>query len=148
MSQATLDGTTLAVSAGIPATYVQADYAGLTWTDDSCSLTEVPALSRTWTAVTNNRICKTEQEDKKGSAKYDNVTFTLVKDDANPAQVILVAGEADKNVYAFKLTFPEGEIAYFSGQVGKFAYTDGGGLDTMNTKACEIFISAGSLVSA
>ena len=143
---ATLDGTTLKVSADTLASYTDALYAGATWTADACSMREVPPLKRVWSAITNTKVCNPEQEDRKGSSKYDNVTMTMERDNDNAAHAILEAGEADKNDYLFALTFPNGDIAYFAGQVGEFSTTDGGGIDTFNDRTLTIFVSASSLV--
>ena len=72
MSQSrTLAGSHIALSAATPATYDAAGYAALSWTQDDCSLSAVPDISRTFAGVTRDVVCEKTSKTKKGKASHN-----------------------------------------------------------------------------
>lgn len=143
MAFTTLAGTTMSFSAAVPATYTAAGYAALTWTAGACSVLSVPKLSRSFNAVEFAPICSTSSSQKKGRSKFDPVTFTLLSDWADAAQMILEAAEASLTaVISVKILFQDGKIAYFTAQVAKFDIASGGTGDDQNKRDVELWIQS------
>lgn len=139
----TYAGTTLAISADLPATNDQAGFedVGVSWEAGECALHEVPMLAREWSAVTEPLVCKQTNSDIKGSSKWNVVDFKLSDKPGDAAQTIyrsLEASRTDRG--SFRMTLPNGQKHYFTAQVAKYALVDGGGQDTIHTGGVRLFI--------
>ena len=152
MTARSLTGSHISVSAALPATYDAAGYGALTFTKDDCSLSAVPAISRSFSGVTVDTVCTANNVTKKGKATYDPVSFSMVSDPANTVQSMLSTAEASvTDVISVKIEFPLGsnttaETMYFTTQVAKFSETDGGSGDTIDMRSCEMWIQSQEIV--
>ena len=138
----TLSGSTLALVESLPATYDETGYTALTFVAGECALKSVPQLSRTWATVDDAVVCKRTTKQKKGTASWDAVTFQLNIETGDAAQDIYRALEADDDVGSFRLTFQNGDAAYFTAQVSQFTITDGGEGDTINMGTVTLLIQS------
>ena len=135
--------TKIAVSSAQPASKLvgatAAEYGALAWTEDNCTLENAPVLGRTFNAVESKLVCQKTNKDKKGTAKWDAVTFVMESDWGNDVQKILELAEKTPDVISFRITYPNGNIIYFQAQVAKFSISDGGDGDTMDKRSAELY---------
>jgi hypothetical protein len=141
----TYAGTTLAISAVLPATNDVAGFDALTWDDGICSLKEAPELAREWAKVSDENVCADTNTDKKGSSKWMPVTFPMNRIPSDTAQQIYNDMESSRTgIAAFRMVLPgpasEGGTFYFTAQVSKFSIVKGGGQDTIHTSDVELLI--------
>ena len=128
----TLSGSKIGLVADLPATYDAAGYAALTYDNGICAVKEMPTINRTWNPVEDKKLCERTSYDKKGTAKWDNMTYTLNIETGDSAQVTYRALEASDDAGSFKFLFQNGDVAYLTAQVSQFSITDGGDGDTLN----------------
>lgn len=115
-------GSALAISAAAPATFTEAGYAALTFT-------EVEGIEKLGTLGANtNKIefqpLKGPKQKHKGSTDYGALNPSLAHDDGDAGQTLLrTAGEPGNNArYSFKVTYSDGAVRYFQGRV--FGYPE------------------------
>jgi hypothetical protein len=126
----TFAGTKVSISAGVPATYNQAGFAALTYTEIG-EITSVPGSGgRTYEDVNYNVVSRRATEHRKGT--YDEAEQTMevvvVRDDAG--QVLAEQALDSDNEYAFKVEYSDGEISYYQALVTAFEGA-GGDANTM-----------------
>ncbi len=141
----TYAGSTLSLVAGAPATFDVAGYELLTFVTGACSLWEVPNINREWDKVTEDLVCGDGTSfDVKGGSKYPPVQFKMTRRPGDAAQVIYQTLEQSNSaVGSFKLELPgDAGIYYFTAQVSKFTYVDGGGKNTIHTASVELLIQS------
>jgi hypothetical protein len=121
MTISTVAGSTLSVSASLPATNDVAGYAALTWTTIG-EMTDIGAVKgRAYNTSTHSPIGTPMQVSKKASYTLPNGEFTVGWDDADAGQAIIEAGaNSGTDTYAFKLTKQDGVTRYFTAQVMQF----------------------------
>ena len=116
MAAQTSAGTTIGVSATLPATETTTDYGTLTF----INIGEVESIGEfgteynevTFTALDNRRVRKF-----KGSYNPGTVALTVALDGADSGQQALdTALDSDADV-AFEVTLQDGTLRYFSGKV-------------------------------
>ena len=127
-----LSGATLGVVNALPATYNEAGYEALTFVTGTCALKTVPSLDPVYTGIDNSTVCNRLKTEVKGTRTITDPTYQLNIIRGDAAQVIYEALRDSDDVGSFALTFPSGEIAYWTAQVSQFAFTDGGDGDTLN----------------
>ena len=121
-----LAGATLAVSAVLPATFDSAGFA-------ASSMVYTPVgdvedfgdhgLTRTitkFTPVDTATVVK-----RPGSKDYGQMNLKIGNVPSDAGQAILRAAVETNNPYAFKMTYPSGEIHYLSALVMSFVNVDG-----------------------
>jgi hypothetical protein len=122
MGSSTAAGTTIAISAALPATPDAAGYGALT-------LTEIGAVESIGSIGANTN--KTEftplkgpKLKFKGSTDYGSLQPSLAHDDGDAGQNLMRTASAPSNnaLYAFGVTYPNGEKRYFQGRV--FGYPE------------------------
>jgi len=121
-----LAGATLAVSADLPATFDAAGYAasGMVYTP----IGEIEdygdhGLTRTitkFTPVDTATVVK-----RPGAKDYGQMNLKIGNVPSDAGQAILRQGVETNNPYAFKMTYPSGEIHYLSALVTSFVHVDG-----------------------
>ena len=154
MSQSrTLAGSHIALSAATPATYDAAGYAALSWTQDACSLVAVPDIGRTFAGVTRDVVCEKTSKTKKGKASHNPVSINMHSDWNNGVQTMLETAEASTTaVISVRIQFPLADggttpdTVYFTVQVAKFGTTSGGSGDTIDQRACEMWIQSDEVI--
>ena len=128
----TISSATLAISAGLPATYDAAGYGATTIVYTTIGEIEnfgnhgVTATITEFTPVATAVVAKT-----KGSKNYGTMSLTLGSIPTNAGQVILLAASESNAHYSVKLTYPDGEIHYIDALVAKHEYQDGAVNDVM-----------------
>lgn len=121
-----MSGATLAISAGLPATYDPAGYAATTITYTLIGEIEnfgthgVAATITEFTPVDTAVVTKV-----KGSKNYGTKSLTLGSVPSDAGQVILDAAAESNNHYSGKLTYPSGAIHYMDVLIAKADYVDG-----------------------
>jgi len=131
-------GTILSVSATAPATYDQAGFAALTFTDIG-EITDMGEFGKTYNLVTHQPLATRRTVKRKGSFNDGALSLQLARVPDDVGQVVLQAGLDSDDSYSFKVVLQDGEIQYFSGQV--MSYTNNvGSADQINGSAVSVEI--------
>lgn len=123
----TTAGTTIGISATLPATENQAGYAALTFTLIG-EVTDLGEYGKEYATVTHNPIASRKTIKRKGSFNNGTLALQLGLDKADAGQVICDAAVDSDNNYAFAITYQDGTIDYMSAQVMSFK-TNAGSVD-------------------
>jgi hypothetical protein len=138
MTSITAAGTALAISAGVPATQDAAGYAALTYTEIG-QIDKIGAIGASYAKVEFQPL-KGPKQKHKGSVDYGTLQPTVAHDDADAGQTLLRASAVSNNLYAFKVTLPDGSIRYFQGRT--FGYPETiDGADSIVTAAPSVEIN-------
>jgi hypothetical protein len=117
-------GATLAISAGLPATYDSVGYAAETYTVigevENYGNHGVTATITPFTPVDTAVTSKI-----KGSKDYGTMALTLGSIPENTGQVLLESAAESNDHHSIQLTYPDGEIHYLDVLVAKKEYQDG-----------------------
>lgn len=118
-------GSTISISAVLPASETSGAYAALTFTEIG-AISDLGSFGKTYNEVTFLPLATRAKEKFKGS--YDNGTLSLktAKNKTDAGQVIALAALASDNAYAFKIVLQDGTIEYFSGRVMSYNIQVGG----------------------
>jgi hypothetical protein len=141
MTSTTAAGTALAITAGVPATLDAAGYAALTYTEVG-GIDKIGAIGAT-TAKVEFQPLNGAKEKHKGSTDYGSLAPTMAYDKADAGQTLLrTASDPSNNaLYAFKATYPNGDVRYFRSRV--FGYPETiDGADSIITAAPTIEITS------
>lgn len=134
-------GTTLSISADLPATEDQAGYedAGITYTEIG-EITDVPEFGKTYNLVTHNPLGTRNTVKRKGSYNNGSVALQMAKDPADAGQIIaLSALDSDEN-HTFKVAYADGSTEYFQAQV--LSYTSNvGSVDSITSASVQLEIT-------
>ena len=123
MAVQTSTGLILSVSAAEPATFDQVGFEALTFTEvgEVTSVGEYGASQE----VVNHQPLKTGITEKfKGFTNFGSVTVELGRDATDAGQQALDSGASGANKFvehSFKVTYPSGDVDYFTGKI--FGYT-------------------------
>lgn len=115
-------GTTLRISASLPATYDSAGFSALSYTLVS-EITDMGDLGKEYTLITHNPVNDRKTYKFKGSYNNGSLALklaraTLVTTDAG--QTIMIASAASDASYSYKITFQDGGDLYFTGKTLSF----------------------------
>ena len=141
-------GTTLSISAALPATYDAAGYGavGMTYTAvgevEDHSGHGVTANVSKFTPVDTSVVAKV-----KGSKDYGSKTLKIGNIASDAGQIILKAASESNAHYSVKITYADGESHYLDVLVSKFEYTDGT-VDNTRTIACTLEICRAPVIVA
>ncbi|MDF0540784.1 hypothetical protein PX699_00380 [Sphingobium sp. H39-3-25] len=140
MTSTTAAGSTLAISAALPATNDAAGFAALTFTEVG-GVEKIGALGATFAKVEFKPL-KGPVEKHKGSVDYGSLQPSMAHNDADAGQTLMrTAGDdATSKLYSFKVTYADGAIRYFQGRVFGYPETTDGA-DTILMAAPTIEIS-------
>ena len=119
----TSSGTTYAISAGEPATYDQAGFAALTYTDVA-EVTDMGEYGASFEVVSHNPLATRRTVKRKGTVNDGAMSLQLGRDPSDAGQAILIAGVDGAGidvVHSHKVTLQDGTIQYFTGQI--YSYT-------------------------
>lgn len=139
MSKAfTSAGTTLGVSATAPATYDQAGFELLTFTEVG-EITDLGEYGRQYNLVTHNPLGDRRTVKRKGSYNDGALSMQLARVPDDTGQVILINALDTDDSIACEITLQNGDIQYFTAQV--MSYTTGvGSVDQITNAACNLEI--------
>jgi hypothetical protein len=116
MAVMTSAGSTLALSAVLPATYDAAGFNALTWTNIG-EVTNLGDLGKEYTLVTYTPLASRRVQKLKGSYNQGSMQLELARDTADAGQTALRTARDSDNAYAFRLTLQNGTKLYFTGVV-------------------------------
>lgn len=142
MSVQTVAGTTIAISAGIPATFNEAGYDALTFSAIG-EITDGGSHGRTYAEVTHNPIGTRGTAKFKGSFNEGTKTLQLAIADEDPGQVIVKAALYSDNDYSFRVTYQDGAIDYFQAKVMSFEKATSG-VDTIRSATINLGLTTNS----
>jgi len=120
----TIAGTTIAVTDEIPSTYTNAGYGALTYTNIG-NISDGGEHGIEYNIVTFNSISNRVTQKFKGSFDYGLKTLEIAYDPTDSGAVLLRNGSTSLNDYAFKITYQNGSIEYFSAKIKSFNRTVG-----------------------
>ena len=141
MTAMTSAGTTLAISAGTPATFNQAGFSALSFTEIG-EVTEVGGdVGRSYSLVTHNPLATRATQKYKGSYNSGSLTLPLAIDRADAGQIIAQAALVSDAAYSFALTLQDGAVIYFRGMVMSFPL-NAGGVDAITSGTITVEITA------
>lgn len=115
----TVAGTTISISAGVPATFNTAGYAALTFTAIG-EITDGGSHGRKYALVTHKPIGSRGTQKYKGSFDEGQKTLQVGIDDDEPGQLLAKTAMLSDANYAFKVTYQGGSIDYFQAKVMSF----------------------------
>lgn len=142
MTVRTTAGTTLRVSAGVPASFDVTGYAALTYTAVG-EITNYGEFGRVYALVTHNPVASRGTVKKKGSFNEGQMALQIGLDTVDAGQVLMKAASLSDNNYAFEVTTQNGDIYYFQAQCMTWKVTLGG-VDTITSAAATLELTTSS----
>lgn len=142
MAVGTTAGTTIAISAGVPATFDVAGYVALTYTDIG-NVEDAGEHGRVYAEVTFNPIAERGTQKFKGSFNEGNKTLSIGYDSDDAGMVLLKQALGSDNNYAFEVTYPNGDIDYFQAKVMSVV-KQASTVDTIRMVSVELSITTSS----
>jgi hypothetical protein len=139
MGKGTVAGTTIGISAVLPATYDEAGYVALTYTNIG-EIIDGGSHGRVYAEVTSNPIDTRATQKYKGSFNEGTKTIQLDMDNQDAGQLALQAALTSDNDYAFEVAYPNGDIDYFIAKVMSYEKATGT-VDTMRGASVQLSIS-------
>jgi hypothetical protein len=112
-------GTTISLSAGIPATFNTAGYTALTWTAIG-EVTDLGEFGREFNLITHNPIGSRGTVKLKGSFNEGSITMQMGLDTDDAGQILAKAASLSDNDYSFKIITQNGDDYYFQAKVMSF----------------------------
>lgn len=112
----TAGGTTVSISASLPASITATAYGALSFTLVG-EVTNIGDYGKVWNTAEHQALAKKYPDRYKST--YDNPAITLQAAYApgDVGQVIVKAAVESTNAYSFKIAYPDGEIEYFEALV-------------------------------
>lgn len=117
-------GSKLFVTASAPATYTQAGFSALTFTEVG-ELTNLGEFGREYALVTHNPVGDRRTIKRKGSFNEGSISLEMALDNDDAGQLLLKAAADSDMSYSFKLQTQNGDIYYFSAQTMSFRVSVG-----------------------
>lgn len=119
MAKQTSLGTAYAISAAEPATYDDAGFVALTWTD-VVGVTNMGDFGPTFGDVTDTPLVTGITEHRKGGADYGSFAPVMSYDQSDAGQALFidgVDGSEKDTVFSHRVTLQDGTIFYVTGQI-------------------------------
>ena len=145
MTVHTSAGTTLKISASVPASFNVAGYSALTFTAVG-EITDLGEFGREFTLVTHNPVGSRGTQKFKGSFNEGTMNLSLGLDTDDAGQVLMKAASLSDGPYSFEVTTQNGDTYYFQAMVMSFK-VGVGSVDSITTATCtlELTTSAGGV---
>lgn len=141
MTAMTSAGTVLEISAGIPATFNEAGFEALTYTEIG-EITDISGeIGRVYNLVTHNPLATRATRKYKGSYNSGSVTIAIAIDEVDAGQILVEAALTSDAAYSFKLVLQDGSVRYFRAMVMSFPITPGG-VDSITAGSISLEITA------
>lgn len=115
----TVAGSTLKISAAKPATYNQAGFAALSYTNVA-EVTDIGSLGKEYTLVSHNPVGDRKTYKFKGSYNNGALALKLAKAISDAGQAMLLAASDSDASYSFCITLQDGRKMYFTGMTMSF----------------------------
>ncbi len=116
MSIESVAGTTLKISAGVPATFDGPGYAALTYTTVG-EITDLGEFGRRYNVIKHNPVAKRGTVKRKGSYDEGTLNLKLALDTDDAGQILCKAAHASDNDYSVMITAQGGDKYYMQVQV-------------------------------
>ena len=125
MASTTAAGTGLAISAGIPSAQTTTAYEALTYTEVG-NVESIGGYGAS-TEVVSFQPLKGAQQKHKGPTNYGTLNPTIAIDDADAGQTLVrtAAAPTNNDLYAIRITKPDGSLRFFQVRVFGFPETVG-----------------------
>lgn len=120
MGVRTSAGSTIAISATIPATFNEAGYEALVDWSTIGEVTDLGEFGREFALVTHNPVGSRGTVKKKGSFNEGSMTLQLGLDTDDAGQIKAQAAALSDNDYSFRVTLQSGDVFYFQAQTMSF----------------------------
>lgn len=134
-------GATFSLSAAQPATYTEAGYEALTWTEVG-EVTNLGETGREYNQVTHQPLKTRGIVKLKGSFNAGSFELQFAYDSDDAGQILLRAASVDDDNYSCKILYQDGSARYFQGQVMTFKQGVGGVDDiTSGTSMIEVTLN-------
>jgi hypothetical protein len=118
-------GSTIKISAGIPATFNSAGYGALTMTAIG-EVTDLGEFGRQYNLVTHNPLGTRGTTKLKGSYNEGTISMQLGLDTDDAGQILAKTASLSDNDYSFEVATQNGDKYYFQAKVMSFMVTVGG----------------------
>lgn len=142
MTVATSAGTTLFVSASNPATFDEAGYDALSWTEVG-EITNMGTFGRAYNLVTHNPIGNRSTQKFKGAFNEGSMQMSLGLDTDNAGQIIMKAASTSDNDYSFRVTTQNGDEYFFQAKVMTWM-VNVGSVDQITAAECTLELTTNS----
>lgn len=109
-------GTTIGISAALPATYNQAAFAALTYTEIG-EVSDLGEFGREYNVVKFNPLKDRRTVKRKGSFDDGTVQVQLAKAATDAGQILLKSAVNSDASHSVKIVLQDGTIFYFTAQV-------------------------------
>ncbi len=116
MGLGTVAGTKIGISASTPATFNEAGYEALSFTNIG-NIEDGGEHGREYAEVTFNPIDTRGTRKYKGSFNEGNKTLSIGYDSDDAGMALLKAALASDNDYSFEVKYPNGDIDWFQAKV-------------------------------
>jgi hypothetical protein len=139
MVSTTSAGTTIGISAVLPATPDETGYTALTFTTIG-GVESIPAFGAS-TAVNSFQPLNGPQEKHKGPTNYGSLQIPMAYDKADAGQIVVRTAAAPSNNarYAWVVTYPNGDKRWFQGRAFGLQETPGSATNVlMQTTTVEV----------
>jgi hypothetical protein len=144
MTVKTAAGTTIAISASIPATFDQAGYEASAMVFSTVGeIVDGGQHGRQYAEVTHMPIGSRGVQKFKGSFNEGNKTLQMGLDSDDAGQILLKAALLSDNNYSFRVAYPGGDYDYFQAKVMSYQKATTG-VDTIVSATCELAIQTNS----
>lgn len=139
MTVQTTAGTTLRISASVPATFDVAGYEAAFTTGAKLvgEITDLGEFGREYTLVTHNPIDTRGTQKFKGSFNEGSMVLQLGLDQGDEGQILMQTALNSDADYSFEITLQNGDIAYFQAKVMSFKI-GAGGVDNITSATCTL----------
>jgi hypothetical protein len=112
-------GTTISLSAALPATYNAAGFAALTFTALG-EVTNIGEFGKVYTLITHNPLATRKTEKLKGSYNNGSATLALAIDKDDAGQILATTASDSDAAYSVEVVYQDGSIDYFTALVMSF----------------------------
>jgi hypothetical protein len=132
MVSSTSAGTTIGISAAVPATHDAAGFAALAPFTTIGGIESIPAFGAQ-VGVNTFQPLNGPQDKHKGPVNYGSLQLPFALDTADAGQILLNTAAAPTNnaLYSFLVTFANGDKRYFRGRVFGAPETVGGATNVL-----------------
>lgn len=139
MSLGTVAGTTIGISAVIPATFDEAGYEALTFTNIG-NIEDGGEHGREYAEVTFNPIDTRGTRKYKGSFNEGTKTLSVAYNSDDGGMALLKTALASDADFSFEVAYPDGDIDWFQAKVMSLKKATGG-VDSMRMATINLSIT-------
>lgn len=139
-------GTTVSISATLPASLTKTAYAALTWTLIG-EITDAGEIGRVYNEVTHQPLATRGIQKRKGSFNDGTMTLQMAYAPGDAGQVLIETALADDNAYSIKIALQNGSVVYAKARVMS-APVGIGNVDSITSQTVQLSIESGSIVKS